>query len=315
MQHRLGTTPSASTPGIFTSLLALSAPLLRQFSTLIILLLALVVFFAPNQNAHADDEDIIYLGLLPYLSPAALIKTWRPFADYLADTLHKRVVIKTAPNFKTFLKRTEEGRYDLLMTAPHFAVLAASNNGYRIIAGHNNDLAGDIVVAKDSRFQSIKDLRGKIFAIPSRLAAVSMLAEILLKRHGLTPNKDITIKVSHAHNAALIAVAEGRADAAVALGGLYRRINASKKFRPLRKLTATDAVPHAMYIAKPSFPETDFLAIQQALTHPIPGSQGASVLAELNKQYHWGRIVIPSKDNLNRLTPVLSLLKTLNNPE
>lgn len=274
-----------------------------------ILLIALVLFFTPIQNSHASHHNVIYLGLLPYLSSASLMKTWRPFADYLEKILHKKVIIKTAPTFKTFLKRTEEGRYDLLMTAPHFAALAVSNNGYRVIAAHNNDLAGDIVVAKNSRFQSISDLRGKTFATPGKLAAVSMLAEILLKRNGLSPDKDITIKATPAHNTALIAVAEGQVDAAVAIGGLYRRINASKKFNQLRKLAITDKVPHVMYIAKPSISDADFHALQLALTQPAPDSEGSTILYKLSKLYNWGIIVMPSQKNLDRLKPILSILE------
>ncbi len=265
---------------------------------------------AAQPDQKTNSSDTLYFGLLPYLSTTALIKTWQPFANLIEKTLHKKVIIKTAPDFRSFIQRTAEGRYDLLMTAPHFAALAVKTHGYRVIAGHDHDLAGDIVVAKTATFQSINDLRGKTIAIPDPLAAVSLLAELTLKQYGLTPNKDIRIKTTASHNTALVDVAEGRAAAAVTVGGLYRRLNASNRFGQLRKLATTDKIPHIMYIANPSFSEDDILKLQKALINPAPGSPAAKAIGLLKKQFHGGNISIVSPQKLNRLTPLLSILET-----
>jgi len=289
-----------------------------------VLLIVLTFFLVPVDSSHAEqnqtppthpdpkanNSDTLYFGVLPYLSTTALIKTWRPFANFIEKTLHKKVIIKTAPNFRSFIQRTAEGRYDLLMTAPHFAVLAVKTHGYQIIAGHNHDLAGDIVVAKTATFRSINDLRGKIFATPDPLAAVSILAELTLRQYGLTPNKDIRIKTTASHNTALVDVAEGRAAAAVVVGGLYRRLNASNKFGQLKKLATTDKIPHIMYIANPSFPKDDILKLRKALINPTPGTSAAKAINLLKKQFNGGNISIVSPQKLNRLTPLLSVLET-----
>jgi len=326
MQSGFVTIPSvvASPTGIPSLAVSFTA-LANRYPTSRILLICLVFFLAPADPSHAaqnpasptcstqnprSNSDVICFGLLPYLSTTALIKTWRPFADYIEKILHKKVIIKTAPDFRIFINRTAEGRYDLLMTAPHFAALAVKTHGYQIVAGHSNDLAGDIVVAKNAKFQSINDLKGKIFATPDPLAAVSMLAELTLRQHGLVPDKDIIIKATTSHNTALVDVAEGRAAAAVAVGGLYRRLNASNKFRQLRKLATTDKIPHIMYIVNPSFPENDILKLRKALINPIPGTSGAKAIAILKKQFNGGDISIVSPQKLNRLIPILSLLET-----
>jgi len=268
-----------------------------------------------HSNQKTGNSDTLYFGLLPYLSTTALIKTWRPFANLIEKTLHKKVIIKTAPNFRTFIQRTAEGRYDLLMTAPHFASLAIKTHGYQIIAGHSNDLVGDIVVAKNARFQSINDLRGEVFVTPDPLAAVSILAELTLKQYGLTPNKDIRIKATASHNTALVDVAEGRAAAAVAVGGLYRRLNASNKFGQLRKLATTDKIPHIMYIANPTFSKNDLRKLQKALINPTPGTPGAKAITLLKNQFNGGNISIVTPQKLNQLAPILSLLETKINQE
>ena len=324
MQFRFATissiVSSADIQPLATSRMSFKKP--RPISSF--LLIALALLFSPIDNSHAGQnptspanphqnstsDDVINFGVLPYLSPAALIKTWRPFADYLEQVLHKKVVIKTAPDFKKFLERTAEGRYQLLMTAPHFAALAVKNNGYQLIAGHSNDLAGDIVVAKNSEFQSINDLRGKIFAAPHPLAAVSMLAELTLKQHGLTPGITISIKTTASHNAALIDVARGRAAAAVAVGGLYRRLNDSNKYPQLRRLATTDKIPHAMYIVNSSFPKDDVTKLRNALTTPAPSALGKAAFAELNKSFFGGPINTVTPQIFNRLIPIVSILET-----
>jgi len=289
-----------------------------------VLLIVLTVLLLPVDHSRAEQtqalpvhsdqktnsSETLYFGLLPYLSTTALIKTWQPFANLIEQTLHKKVIIKTAPDFRSFIQRTAEGRYDLLMTAPHFAALAVKTHGYRLIAGHDHDLAGDIVVAKTATFQSINDLRGKTVATPDPLAAVSLLMELTFRQYSLTPNKDIRIKTTTSHNAALVDVAEGRAAAAVTVGGLYRRLNASNRFGQLKKLAATDKIPHIMYIANPSFPEDDILKLQKALINPTPGSSAAKAIGLLKKQFNGGDISIISQQKLNRLNPLLSVLKT-----
>lgn len=288
-------------------------------ATLIFILTPAAVSLAGQKQTGSTQttahSETLYFGVLPYLSSTALMKTWRPFADFIEQTLNKKVIIKTAPNFETFIQRTAEGRYDLLMTAPHFAAFAIKNSGYRIIAGHGNDLAGDIVVAKNSRFQSITDLRGKTLATPGPLAAVSMLAELTLIKHGLVPGKDITLKTMAAHNSALIAVAGGQAAAAVAVGGLYRRLNASKKFPQLRKLATTDNVPHAMYVASPSFSKRDVTLLQKALINPAPGSPGAKAVARMSRYFNGGELRIITQQKLDRLNAILSLLELKINHE
>lgn len=285
----------------------------------------LILLFTLVSISQAGTENIqpqpktsnstIYFGLVPYLSATELIKTWRPFADFLEKTLHKKIIIKTAPDFATFVQRTAEGRYDLLMTAPHFAALAVKNSGYQIIAGHSNDLAGDIVVAKNSRFQSITDLRGKTFSTPDPLAAVSMLAELTLAKYGLIPEKNIHIKTTTSHNAALIDVAEGKSSAGVALGGLYLRINASNKFTQLRKLATTDKIPHAMYIASSSFPESDLQKLRKVLINPAPGSAGEKIVSDLKNHFNGGSLITVSTQSLKRLDTILKLLETKINQE
>ncbi len=287
----------------------------------LLLLSTLFFFFTSNARAEQDqarpfssnqktsNADTLYFGVLPYLSTTALIKTWRPFADFIEKTLHKKVIIKTAPDFQTFIQRTAEGRYDLLMTAPHFAALAVKTHGYQIIAGHSNALTGDIVVAKNAAFQSISDLRDKIFATPDPLAAVSILAELTLKQYGIIPGNNIHIKTTTSHNAALVDVTEGRAAAAIAVGGLYRRLNASNRFGQLRKLATTEKIPHVMYIANPSFLEDDIRTLRKALLNPIPGTLGDKAINLLKKQFNGGTISIVSPQKLQSLAPILSLLE------
>lgn len=324
MQFGFEKSPSPVSSEIIPPLAASRMALMNWRPSHGFLLIALVLLCSPINNSHAGqnpgsadnahqnsaDENIITLGLLPYLSPTALMKTWQPFADYIEEVLHKKVVIKTAPDFKTFLERTAEGRYQLLMTAPHFAALAVKNNGYQLIAGHSNDLAGDIVVAKDSEFQSISDLRGKIFATPHPLAAVTILAELMLRQHGLIPGITISMKTTASHNAALIDVAKGRADAAVAVGGLYRRLNTSYKYPQLRKLAATDEIPHAMYIANSSFSKDDITKLRNALTTPNPSALGKAAFAEITKSFYGGHINIVSPQIFNRLVPIIAILET-----
>ncbi|HEC13655.1 MAG TPA: phosphate/phosphite/phosphonate ABC transporter substrate-binding protein [Acidiferrobacteraceae bacterium] len=244
-------------------------------------------------------------GLLPYLSPEALTRTWGPFAAHLEKSLHARLTVKSAPDFKTFIQRTKDLKYDFLITAPHFAALAKKQWGYRIIAGFSKELSGDIVVGKDAPYKNVASLKGTVLATPDRLAAITLLGELALIEQGLVIDKDITVKHTPSHNNALISVVEGKADAAVAVGGLYLRMSPKIK-NGLRLLAKTKQVPHVMFIANPKLSDETL----NALTESVLSPESQANLLKFETNLGWGSLATVSEDNLQRLGPLVTLLKS-----
>ena len=98
------------------------------------------------------------MGVFPYVSGMALFKRYAPLKDYLANELGREVVLETARDFPTFIQRTAERRYDIVMTAPHFALLATDSGDYQIIARPKRDLVSVVLVPETSAMTDLSQL-------------------------------------------------------------------------------------------------------------------------------------------------------------
>lgn len=212
----------------------------------------------------AAEPQPLQMGVLPYLSSERLFEYFLPMKDYLEAQLGRRIVMSTAPDFKTYVQRAARGDYDIYQTAPHFALLAEVEQGYRRVSRLKRDLYGDVIVRRDSPVQHIADLRGRIVITPDALAITSMLGEQLLKDHGLNPEGNYQLVRSTSHNNAILTVYRGGADAAFSVGEVLEKLAPDVR-RDMRILAKTRAVPHMMIMAHSRLSAGDYARLKQVL--------------------------------------------------
>jgi len=231
-------------------------------------LLAACVFSASSAIAVSSTAKTeaapLQMGVLPYLSSERLFQSFLPMKDYLEAQLKRRIVLSTAPDFKTYVQRAARGDYDIYQTAPHFALLAETEQGYRRVSRLTRELDGDVIVRRDSPAQRVEDLRGRIVITPDALAITSLLGEQLLKEHGLTPGKDYRLERTTSHNNAIMTVYRRNADAALTSAAVFEQLAPEIK-RELRVLTKTRAVPHMMIMAHQRLSAVEYTQLKQAL--------------------------------------------------
>lgn len=234
--------------------------LLRQI-LLICISAAMLLFQTVGVSKEPEHElPPLQFGLLPYLSIHQLIKNYLPLKHYLEITLNRQVVMTTAPDYRTHLLRLRDNSYDFYLTAPHMAALAERSWNARRLTGYKSRLSGSLVVAKDSPYRQIADIKGKTIATPGPYAIVTMLAESLLQSHHLKAGENVFITA--AHNNSLLAVIRGNIDAAVTAISVFERGESPQQ---LRVLGTTQAVPHAMFMASARLTESDYVAVREAL--------------------------------------------------
>lgn len=225
------------------------------------LLLFTVLLAAP---ASAAEPPPLQMGVLPYLSSERLFESFLPLKDYLAASLKRRIIMSTAPDFRTYVRRAAHGDYDIYLTAPHFALLAETTQNYHRLSRFSQELNGYVVVRRDSVIQQIEDLRGRTVITPDELAITSMLGEQLLHRHGLIPELGYRLERSASHNNAILTVYRGDADAAITEPAVYEKFTPDIR-RELRVLARTDQVPHIMLMAHKRLPAADYARLKAAL--------------------------------------------------
>lgn len=254
-------------------------------NTRTLVLLLVTAWPAVWTPGHAGDalettrtDRAFRIGLLPHLSPDILMETYQPLLDYLEDTLERPVVAVTAPDFKSYVERSGQGRYDLFLTAPHLAALAKEQHRSRQLARFSKPLYGVIVVALDAPYNDIADLRGKRMTTPDPMAVITMLSEVALRQHGITPHTDIELTHANTHNSAILTVINGQADAAVAGVSAYGRMPEDIRLG-LRIIGVTESIPHMIFMANPNLPDEEYRKAKNALLQFTANGAGTDFFA------------------------------------
>lgn len=227
-------------------------------------LLGILWLLAMVRPAWAAEPPPLVFGIFPLLSAKQLIEIYRPLADALETRLQRRVVLYTARDFKTFVERTRQGEYDLVLTAPHLAWLARQDAGYRPLLKYADPVRGLLVVKRDAPLNAPEQLRGRTIATADALAVTVLALQAQLAAHGLRRAVDYRTLDAGTHGNAVMQVVNGRADAAM-LGLHPFNLLPAELRQQLRVLAETPPLSSVMILAHPRLSDAQAQAVRTAL--------------------------------------------------
>jgi phosphonate transport system substrate-binding protein len=73
--------------------------------------------------AFGDTPRPLVIGVIPYLSPSVLLNLFAPVRDHLQKALGRPVVLYTATDVPTYVRRCLNDEYDLQLSSAHFTRL------------------------------------------------------------------------------------------------------------------------------------------------------------------------------------------------
>lgn len=228
-----------------------------------------LVGWSCNPRALAQTPPkALEIGIMPYLSPHALLVTYEPMRAYLAKQLGRRVDIYTAPDFKTFTENTLRGEYDLIIAVSHLVRLAQKEAGYSPQLGYGYQGSGNIssllIVHRNSEIRSLQELRGKWVVIPDRMAIVTIAGLEWLRKQGMTPQVDFRLIQTVSHNTALLTVQRGEASAAITTSGVLKQVPDELR-NSVKPLALISELRGLIFATGPHLTETSKNAIKAAL--------------------------------------------------
>jgi len=232
----------------------------RQRAFLLGFLLLLITGMRPAASA---DNPLVF-GVFPSMTAMQTIAAYRPMASALEKHLQRSVVVYSARDFKTFVARSRQGEYDILLTAPHLAWLARQDNGYRPLLKYTQPVRGLLVVKSDSPFDEPDALRGRTIAMADPIALAVLAIQAELTAHGLKQGIDYRTTNSGTHTNAVIQVINGRVDAAV-LGLHPYNLLPPEMRQQLRVLAESPPLSSLMYLTHPRLRDAEAQAIRNAL--------------------------------------------------
>ncbi|MGE5504544.1 MAG: phosphate/phosphite/phosphonate ABC transporter substrate-binding protein [Actinomycetota bacterium] len=267
----------------------------------VLALLASVAPFLPVAAAEAPLE----IGIFPYLSIRTLLERHQPLREHLEKSLGRPVTFVTAPDFRSFVQRTQAREFAVAVTAPHFARLAQIDAGYRPMIHPAAPLRGVFLVRDQDGPRHMAELRGTTIATPDRLAVVTMMGEEALALAGLTVPRDARLAPQPSHNAAALAVVRGEATAALLSQYVLNLLDPDLRSR-LRVLGTTAELPAPMaWMAAPQLPAAQVAALSKAVLDFAGTEAGRQFMATMGYQ---GMEAL-DEDEMRRADPYLPALR------
>lgn len=209
------------------------------------------------------EESALRFGILPYNSTLALIKTHQPLRQFLQGKLGRPVEIFTASDYQSFLREQLQGNYDLMITPPHFAVLA-KDKGYVPLLHYKARLEPIMVMRKDDPSPDLRSLKGRRIAMVNRFAFVSIVGEKWMNDNAMKAQRDFSVIERPTHGAAIAAVAVGEADGAITTTTLLGQVPEDVR-QQLRYISFGLKLPHVAFMAHKRLGVTEINRIKEAL--------------------------------------------------
>jgi phosphonate transport system substrate-binding protein len=237
-----------------------------------VFLAALLSVYA--QAETAPQSKAVTFGILPYISPVQMVKFHQPLKVFLQETLNRPVTLVTAPSYEEFIKRTQEGQYDYIMTAPNLGRLAEKRDGYHRVVRSVHEIQGIYLVNKASKIQRLQDLEGKTLTLV-KASMIGQMAIRQLKALGLEEGKNITFRYTSTQNNAMYAPLRDEGDASVTGRQLWEDIGDTFR-NEVRVIDKTAIVPGFMIMARGNVPEEERNGLRQALLNFPNTDKGAA---------------------------------------
>lgn len=217
-------------------------------------------------------------GVVPQQSSFRMVQLWTPVFDYLSEMTGYKLVFKTTDSIKTFEKHLASEDYDLAYMNPYQYTQFSSKANYKAFAKRRNQMLKSIIVAhKDSPFNTLADLQGKLLAFPSPVAfGASIIPRAELDAHKIYYSANFL----GSHDAVYLSLSQHLYAAG---GGVPRTLNTmNKQVKDKLKIlwTSDSFTPHA-FAAHSRVPAKVIDALQFAIKNMTKDPRGKYLLARI----------------------------------
>lgn len=229
------------------------------------LILSLLTPPVELQASSAEAVAAEYtMGVFPFIPTASIEGIFAPLAAEISRATGRPIKLRTTTSFEKFMDELRSRSYDIAFIQPFDYVDIAKPGGYLLLAARNDRLTSHIVVKQDSSIKTLKDLKGKSLGMPPKVAAVSFMNLVAIKKAGLRPEHDVKIIYLASHQACLQQMMIGKVDACGVSPPGVRLVEQQMKTR-FRLIHETPEIPSPLFVIKKELPVREREAVKAAL--------------------------------------------------
>lgn len=224
------------------------------------------------------------------ITPREGIIYYRQMVDYLARRLGRSPQLMDRVTYQEINDMLREGQLDLAFVCTGPYVDGHREFGLQILAVPQVDgevvYRSYIIVSADSPFQSMKDLRGRKFALTDPLShSGCQYPGFLLARMGETPESFFSkVDYTYAHDKSILAVASGTVDGAAVDSLIWKYINASRPevTKKTRIIEISPPFGSPPVVVNPAHTDTEMIErMRRILLSMEADSEGAEILRQM----------------------------------
>lgn len=224
---------------------------------------SLMSVFLSVAQAGGGEGELVF-GVFPYLSPSQTVEQYAPLKEHLSKALGVPVTLRSAPDYRQFIERTQSGEYDIIFAAPHMGRLAEKRDGYRRLAQTGYQIVVVVLTRKDGPVQTLADLKGRSLAVGAKLSMSYQVTDQALGKHGLALGRDVKFINTASFSNVPEALIHGEADAG-ATGTLLWDTAPADQRQALREIHRSAPVPGFLLLAHSRLPPETLRKLEQAL--------------------------------------------------
>ncbi len=243
-----------------------------------LLFLCLSVFLALPLAAFAKSPESYVFGVVPQFEQRQLFSIWQPILAEISKRSGISLHMATTMSVHDFEQELARGKFDFIYANPYHVLKERTNHGYIPLLRGAAPLRGILMVPKDSRLKSVKELDGKTLAVPTAnaLGASIMIQADLEKLYGI----HLKIKDVKTHASVFLHVANGLVDAG---GSVQKMLNEQKPEvqNRLKVIYTSRDMPSHPVAAHPRVPEEIRKRVQRAFLDFAATPEGAELLGNV----------------------------------
>jgi len=243
-----------------------------------------------DSNALGTAKNPIVMAFVPSTEAEGVIAGGEELAALLSTQTGLRFKPLVATSYVGIVEAMAAGQVQVGWLPPMAYVFARERNGdealLKVIRHGKPTYRGQIVVLAESPLQQLADLRGKRIAFAEQASASGHLyPRALLLENGIDPDKDCAeVQYSGGHEAALLALINGNADAVGCFDDARNQLKASTLpdiLEKTRVLAYTQEIPADNVTVVKGLDPALRQQIQDGLLALAASEQGKKVLFDL----------------------------------
>ncbi len=276
--------------------------------------LGIILFGLSLLTWGCSREEQLVLGFVPSAEAEKIATTVKPLTEILSRKLGIKVKSYLATDYTAIIEAIGSGKVDMAFLPPFAYVVAHDKYGAEVLVKAKRYgkeyYRGQFTVRKDSGIDSLKQLKGKIWAYPDASSSSGYLfPKYKMIKLGIDPDKFFAEKIqTGSHDNAILAVYNGEADLATTFEGAENRL--VKDYPDVKEkikiIGYTDNIPNDGLVVRRDLDPQMKEKIKQVF---LSLNQDSTAMEILKKVYAWDGIVPASDSDYQIVREVAKTLK------